>query len=184
MKQRKRKLIDAIFLDRDGVINEVVLRDGIVSSPRSLHELIVREEFIEFHHEVRKFPTRLFVVSNQPDISRKLFEQSVLTKIDERLQQFFAFDEIVYCTHDDDACCECRKPKPGMIISLLQKHRINPERAIFIGDSKKDVLAGQAAGVTTVFLRRPYNAGAVDAEFTVDSLREILNLVTFTEESQ
>jgi D-glycero-D-manno-heptose 1,7-bisphosphate phosphatase len=178
------KIVDAIFLDRDGVINEVVLRDGVVSSPRSLGEFILRPEFLEFQAELQKFDVRLFVVSNQPDISRNLLDASILAGIDERLRSVFNFDEIVYCTHDDVACCDCRKPKPGMIISLLKKYNLNPEQAIFVGDSKKDVQAGRAAGVTTVYLRRPYNADGADAEFTVDSLREILEIVTFREKCQ
>jgi phosphoglycolate phosphatase-like HAD superfamily hydrolase len=68
-----------------------------------------------------------------------------------------------------------------MIISLLQKHGLHPDRAIFVGDSIKDVAAGHAAGVFTVLLKRPYNA-ETQAEFTVDTLREILDLVTFSED--
>jgi D-glycero-D-manno-heptose 1,7-bisphosphate phosphatase len=180
----KRKIIDAIFLDRDGIINEVVMRDGVVSSPRTMNEFRLRPDFIDFHREAKQLKVRLFVVSNQPDISRSLMDTSLLSSIDETLRDQFGFDEIVYCTHDDDACCECRKPKPGMIISLLKKYELDPERVIFVGDSPKDVLAGRAARVTTVLLRRPYNAGTNGAEFTVDSLREILEIVTSTEESQ
>lgn len=176
----KRQTVQAIFLDRDGIINEVVLRDGKVSSPRTIDEFRLRTDFIEFYRELRSADLRLFVVSNQPDVSRNLLQPSMLESINERLQQEFAFDEILYCTHDDAACCECRKPKPGMIISLLEKYALDRERVIFVGDSEKDVQAGRTAGVTTVFLRCPYNAETRDAEFTVHSLREILELVTFS----
>lgn len=176
-----RRQIDAIFLDRDGVINEVVMRDGVVSSPRTCDEFRILPDFIDFHSAVREKGVRVFVVSNQPDVSRNLLELCELQQMDETMKQQFAFDEILYCTHDNAHECECRKPRPGMIISLLQKHGLQPERVIFVGDSKKDVAAGRAAGVHTILLKRPYNAD-IEAEFTVDSLREILDLVTFSED--
>lgn len=180
---KARKVIDAIFLDRDGIINEVVLRDGTISSPRTLGEFKLRSDFVDFYSEARKLSLRFFVVSNQPDISRNLMQLDTLQSIDATLREQFSFDEIVYCTHDDAAACVCRKPKPGMIISLLEKYELDPQRVIFVGDSSKDVLAGRAAGVTTVFLRCSYNADTTGAEFTVNSMREILELVTSTEEN-
>lgn len=178
------KTIEAIFLDRDGIINEVVMRDGVVSSPRCAGEFRVLPDFVEFYNSIRKHKVKLFVISNQPDVKRNLLDSSELTLMDEAMKSQFQFDEIVYCTHDDSDCCECRKPKPGMIISLLQKHGLQRDRVIFIGDSKKDVGAGKAAGVTTVYLRRSYNSEAEGAEFTVHSLREVLDIVTFVEEQQ
>lgn len=178
----QRKPIDAIFFDRDGIINEVVMRDGIVSSPRCSAEFRIVPDFVDLHAALRRHAVRMFVVSNQPDVSRELLPANELRQMDEELHRLFGFDEIVYCTHDDSHGCECRKPRPGMIISLLQKYELQPERVIFVGDSKKDVLAGRAARVPTVLLKRPYNA-EIEAEFTVDTLREILDLVTFAEES-
>jgi D-glycero-D-manno-heptose 1,7-bisphosphate phosphatase len=141
----------------------------------------VLPEFVEFYERLPKHKVKLFVISNQPDVKRNLLESNELTLMDQQLKRQFSFDEIVYCTHDDSDCCECRKPKPGMIISLLQKHGLQRDRAIFVGDSKKDVGAGKAAGVTTVYVRRGYNPDAAGAEFTVDSLREILDIVTFVD---
>ena len=178
----QRKPIDAIFFDRDGIINEVVMRDGIVSSPRCCAEFQIAPDFIELHAALRQHSVKMFVVSNQPDVSRKLLPAHELRQMDDEMKRQFAFDEIVYCTHDDSHGCECRKPKPGMIISLLNKYNLSPKRVVFIGDSKKDVEAGRAAGVTTIYVQRGYNSEAEGAEFTVHSLREVLEVVTFTDE--
>lgn len=176
-----RRPIDAIFFDRDGVVNEVVMREGVVSSPRSWDEFRIRLDFAQFHSALRGKSVRLFVVSNQPDISRNLLDIADLARMDAEMKRQFEFDEIMYCTHDNGDECECRKPRPGMIISLLQKHGLHRDRVVFVGDGEKDVMAGRAAGVPTILLKRPYNAH-VQAEFTVDTLREILDLVTFSED--
>jgi D-glycero-D-manno-heptose 1,7-bisphosphate phosphatase len=172
--------IDTLIFDRDGVINEVVIRDGVISSPRALSEFQLLPDFIEFHESVRTAVARRFVVSNQPDVSRKLLPVEELDAMTEVLGERFAFDEIVYCTHDDKHDCSCRKPKHGMITYLLEKYSLEPARCLMIGDSRKDILAGQAAGVTTVYVRRGYNDRLdCQPEFIVDNLRGILNIVGF-----
>src|SRR6185437_7759938 len=107
-----------LFLDRDGVINEIVMRGDVVSSPRSLYEFNIRPEFEQFHEELQGRNLNLFVVSNQPDVSRRLLPESILADMTALLDRF-AFKEIVYCIHDDSHGCQCRKPKPGMITRLL-----------------------------------------------------------------
>ena len=169
-----------IFLDRDGVINEVIMRGGIAASPRHVGEFIVRDEFIRFYKEIEPRALKLFVVSNQPDVSRRLMQAAELAAMNARMQQF-AFEEIVYCLHDDGDRCRCRKPKPGMISDLVDKYGLDKEQSILIGDSPKDVLAGQAAGIRTVYLRSAYNQQAVFAsppDFIVDSLGEILGIIS------
>lgn len=174
-------MITTVFLDRDGVINDVLMRDGIVSSPRHFAEFTVVPEFVDFHRQISKFPLKIFVVSNQPDVSRQLLPVEELAKMTAEMQRQFNFDEIVYCTHDDSDQCPCRKPKPGMITNLLDKYKLSCKEAIFIGDSEKDVAAGKAAGVPTICLRRDYNTAGLQAEFIVDQLLEVLDLIEFTD---
>jgi D-glycero-D-manno-heptose 1,7-bisphosphate phosphatase len=171
-------MLNTIFLDRDGVINEVVLREGVVSSPRSLDEFAIRPEFIEFHEQLEPDRFNLFVISNQPDVARELLDPLELAAMTAGLERF-NFREIVYCLHDDRQQCQCLKPKPGMITSLLDKHGLDKSQSILIGDSKKDILAGQAAGIRTVYLKQAYNQQpGCQPEYIVDSLREILGIIT------
>jgi D-glycero-D-manno-heptose 1,7-bisphosphate phosphatase len=172
-------VIKNILLDRDGVINEVVLREGVVSSPRASVEFVIRQEFIEFHQLIKERQLNLFVISNQPDVSRALLPAAELEGMTAQLQPF-SFKEIVYCTHDDSHGCNCRKPKPGMILGILDKYGLKKEETVLIGDSKKDILAGQAAGIATIYLRRSYNQQpGCTPEFMVDNLGEILGIITF-----
>jgi D-glycero-D-manno-heptose 1,7-bisphosphate phosphatase len=170
--------LDTVFFDRDGVINEVVLRAGLVSSPRTLDEFRLRPDFISAFQQINNFDLSLFVVSNQPDVSRGLLSQAALTEMTESLQERFKFKEVVYCVHDNQDQCLCRKPKPGMLNYLVEKYAIDRAKAIFIGDSAKDVLAGSAAGIRTVYLRQFYNQpSGCQPDFVVDSLEEILAII-------
>ena len=171
--------IKTVFLDRDGIINQVVMRGTIVSSPRSVAEFQLSEDFPTLYEHIHGL--RMFVVSNQPDVQRGLLSVTALDEFGEILAKQFNFAEIIYCTHDDSARCDCRKPKPGMILSRLHSHGLDADEAVIIGDSYKDILAGQAAGIRTIFCRRSYNSTiSCKPDYVVNGLREIPTLPFFT----
>jgi D-glycero-D-manno-heptose 1,7-bisphosphate phosphatase len=170
--------LKTIFLDRDGIINDVVMRDSGISSPRALSEFRITEDFPLLYHRISKL--NLFVVTNQPDVSRKLLDEDILKKFHDSLLAQFEFREILYCPHDDRHGCDCRKPKPGMILSALEKYGLNADESAIIGDSHKDILAGQAAGITTFYCRRSYNLEiSCKPDFVVDGLGELARLPDF-----
>jgi len=171
--------IKTIFLDRDGIINDVVVRDSGISSPRSLAEFRITDDFPQLYSRIRNFD--LFVVSNQPDVSRNQLDKEVLNKFNELLLERFDFREIIYCTHDDADNCPCRKPKPGMILSTLDQYNLSANEAIIIGDSYKDILAGQSAGIRTIYCQRSYNATiSCEPNHIVRGLEEVLTLSYFS----
>lgn len=174
-------MLKTLFLDRDGIINEIVMRDGIVSSPRTTAEFIIRPDFIEFYKHLEGTALNLFVVSNQPDVSRGGTLQRDLDQIVNVMKERFKFTEIVHCIHDDSDGCNCRKPKPGMISGFLEKYELRADEAIIIGDSYKDILAGKAAGIRTVYLQQGYNAvGSCEPDYVVNKLTEVFSLPPFT----
>lgn len=175
-------MLKTLFLDRDGIINEIVMRDGVISSPRTLAEFVIRPDFIEFYKRLKIDSLNVFVVSNQPDVSRGLLANSALEQIVDALNSRFKFTEILHCIHDDSDGCYCRKPLPGMISGLLAKHDARVDEAIIIGDSYKDILAGQAAGIQTVYLQQGYNAlGACMPDYVVTRLAEAFSLPPFSD---
>ncbi|HEY9731610.1 MAG TPA: HAD-IIIA family hydrolase [Drouetiella sp.] len=175
-------MLKTVFLDRDGIINEIVMREGIVSSPRTVEEFTIRPDFIEFYNRLNSSSLRLFVVSNQPDVSRGAIDKTELAKIVDVMNARFKFTEILHCIHDDSDQCNCRKPKPGMISGFLQNYGLSADEAIIIGDSYKDILAGKAAGIQTVYLQQAYNAlGACEPDYVVTRLTEIFSLPPFLE---
>lgn len=166
-----------IFFDRDGIINEVVMRGEVVGSPRTADEFVIREDFVRTYNALRENELNMFVISNQPDVARGKMPQSELDSITKEIESRFAFKEVVYCTHDDKHECDCRKPKPGMIIYLLGKYGLEAAESILVGDSPKDILAGKSAGVRTVLLSTVYNRhSSIVGDFCVSRLEEILSL--------
>ncbi|MEX0892397.1 MAG: HAD family hydrolase [Gemmatimonadota bacterium] len=149
----------AVFLDRDGVLNHVVMRAGRPASPRSVEELQLVPGAAAAVARLREAGFRTLVVTNQPDVARGLLPPAVLAEMMERVGRATGVDDVAWCPHDDRDGCGCRKPLPGMIHTLAERWRVDPRRSFLVGDGWKDMAAGRAAGCTTVLLSRPYNAG-------------------------
>ena len=162
-----------IFLDRDGVINSIIQRGDIISSPRSMKEFKLRNDFISFAKNFRDKDLLFFVCTNQPDIKRNLLKLDDLHKMHSLIGEHLNIQEIVYCSHDDDDNCLCRKPKPGMLNSLILKYKLEKKDCIIIGDSVKDILAGKNAEIDTCLLETFYN-------IDVKCLNKIQRLIQLT----
>jgi len=146
-----------IFLDRDGIINSIIKRDGIISSPRSIEEFKLRNDFVMFANRIKEKDFLIFVCTNQPDIKRNLLDLNELQKMHSLISNYIDLTEIVFCPHDDSDNCLCRKPLPGMLNSMILKYNLKREECIFIGDSNKDILAGNNANIETCLLKTRYN---------------------------
>lgn len=146
-----------IFLDRDGIVNEVILRDGIVSSPRSLEEFKFRDDFLNFAKKIDK-NHNFFLVTNQPDIKRKLLKLDDLQKMHDKLMNILPFKELFVCVHDDEDNCSCRKPKPGMILEAIATNNLKYDECVMIGDSIKDIEAANSAGIDAFLLDTNFNS--------------------------
>jgi len=145
-----------IFLDRDGIINEVIVRESGISSPRKVSEFIFRQDFIEFMRGISD-DKLFFVVTNQPEIKRGLLNEEVLLHFHNIINKTFTIKKIIYCPHDDIDKCNCRKPLPGMINAVITEYKLNRSECLFIGDSHKDMLAATAANIEAVLLKTNYN---------------------------
>lgn len=170
-------MIKNIFLDRDGIINDVIFREGTVSSPHKVDEFKISDDFVSFYDRLSVYKLDIFVVSNQPDVARKLISTQDLALMTLELRKRFDFKEIIYCTHDNRDKCACRKPLPGMINDTINKYVLKKHECIIIGDSFKDVLAGHAAGISTVFLKRYYNSFEnCFPDHVIDNLNDFFDL--------
>ncbi|MEK7286312.1 MAG: HAD family hydrolase [Nitrospirota bacterium] len=161
----------AIFLDRDGVINEVVFRDGKPASPRTMAEFRWVAGITEPLNDLQKAGFDLFVVSNQPDVARGLLAQSVLDEMTAKIMKETPIKAVFVCVHDDKDLCDCRKPKPGMLLQIAKENRIDLSQSFMIGDSWKDMEAGKRAGVTTILIRQPYNQGVL-SDHVIDKISD------------
>jgi D-glycero-D-manno-heptose 1,7-bisphosphate phosphatase len=154
----------AVFLDRDGVINRAFVRDGRPYPPTSAADLEILPGVPQALRRLRAAGYRLVVVTNQPDIARGSVTEASVGAINERLRQVLPIDEIRVCPHDDADDCECRKPKPGL---LLQPPAHNMAASVMVGDRWRDISAGLAAGCGATILVDCAYAEALPDEPTI-----------------
>ena len=145
----------AIFLDRDGVLNAAVVRNGKPFPPSTVDELRVLPDARDALARLKAAGYRLVVVTNQPDVARGAQTREAVEAINSALGAQLPIDEFRVCYHDDADGCGCRKPKPGL---LLREPHHDLARSAIVGDRGKDVEAGVQAGVgATVFIDRGYD---------------------------
>jgi D-glycero-D-manno-heptose 1,7-bisphosphate phosphatase len=146
----------AVFLDRDGVLNEAIVRHGKPYPPRDLSELIITHGARVALEELKREGFLLIVVTNQPDIARGRANRADVDKINARLTAILPLDAIEVCEHDDKEQCDCRKPKPGMILRARDKLGVDLARSFMVGDRWRDIEAGRLAGCRTILIGDGY----------------------------
>jgi D-glycero-D-manno-heptose 1,7-bisphosphate phosphatase len=163
----------AVFLDRDGVINRPILRDGKPYPPPSLADLRVLPGVREACQKLREAGFVLILVTNQPDIARGTRSAREVTEINSRLQRYLQFDDVRVCPHDDSERCQCRKPKPGLLLEAARTWNIDLASSFMVGDRWRDVQAGHTAGCQSIFVDHGYRERQPDGPFLrVHSLRQ------------
>jgi D-glycero-D-manno-heptose 1,7-bisphosphate phosphatase len=168
----------AVFLDRDGVINDVVLRNGRPHPPPTVAGLAILPGVAEALARLRAAGFRLIVVTNQPDIARGAQSRAVVDAMHARLASLLPIDEFRVCDHDDGDGCLCRKPKSGLLEAAARDAHVALGASFMIGDRWRDVEAGRNAGCTTIFVDRHYREQRPDhPDLTVGSLPEAVDWI-------
>jgi transaldolase len=160
----------AVFLDRDGVLNHAVLRDGKPHPPADAASMTIVAGAADALLRLRERDFRLIVVTNQPDVARGTQQRGVVEAMNEKLRAALPIDEVIVCWHDGDDC-DCRKPKPGALLDAARRHGIDLSRSFMVGDRWRDIEAGQRAGVKCLFIDHGYRERQPEGEFVrVDSI--------------
>jgi len=171
--------IKTIFLDRDGVINK---------EKNYLHK-VEDFEFIDGIFKSCKYLKSLgyeiIIVTNQSGISRGYYSENDFQNItDWMINQFnkngIEILNIFYCPHSPNSDCNCRKPKPGMLIEAKNMHSINMKKSWMVGDSERDIEAANLAGIdNTVMVRSGHkiNEHTSNAKFILDSISQINQVI-------
>lgn len=163
----------AVFLDRDGVVNRATVRDGKPYPPRLLIELRILPGVREACRAIRDSGFVLILVTNQPDLARGDADPREVSAMHDHLRRYLRLDDIKVCPHDDAAHCQCRKPKPGLLLEAAREWNIDLEASYFVGDRWRDIEAAQRAGCRAMFIDYHYRERRPDPPFvTVGSLRE------------
>jgi D-glycero-D-manno-heptose 1,7-bisphosphate phosphatase len=146
----------AVFLDRDGVINRAVVRDGMPYPPGRAEDVEILPGVPEALSRLREAGFRLVVVTNQPDVARGTQRREVIDAMHASLAAALPLDEFRVCDHDDRDGCDCRKPMPGLLEAAARDAGLSLSASFMVGDRWRDVEAGRRAGCTTIFIDRDY----------------------------
>jgi D-glycero-D-manno-heptose 1,7-bisphosphate phosphatase len=169
----------AAFIDRDGVINDTRMVDGVPRPPGKLDELVILSGVEEALALLKARGLRRIVVTNQPDVARGTLRRESVEEVNAGLLQRLPLDAIMTCYHDDADGCDCRKPRPGMLRQAAAAHGIDLGRSFLVGDRWRDIEAGRAAGCLTLLVDAPYNRGRTgDPHYVVADLLDAARLIT------
>jgi len=178
-EQTSKSASRAVFLDRDGVLNRAILRDGIPCPPRTLQELEIVPGAATGLAKLKQRGFLVLVTTNQPDVSRGTQARQVVEAINERLCSELPLDDLFICYHDDHDRCDCRKPRPGLFTRAASRYGLNLRGSYVVGDRWRDVEAGANAGCKTVLIDFHYDEqpSRRSPEVSVSSLPEAIEWI-------
>jgi D-glycero-D-manno-heptose 1,7-bisphosphate phosphatase len=148
----------AVFLDRDGVINNTLVRGGVSHPPGHLDEFEFLPGVLEAARRLADAGWAMVVVTNQPDVARGLQMRASVEAMNLHVRQHLPVLDVLTCWHDSGDDCACRKPRPGLLTEGARRFDLNLRRSVMVGDRWSDVVAGQAAGCTALLVETPFSA--------------------------
>lgn len=152
------ELKKAVFLDRDGVINNVFVRGVKPHPPASLAEYRILDGVLEAIIAFKAAGYLVIVVTNQPDVGNGIQTREVVEELHAYVRDNLPVDDIYACFHKQTDGCDCRKPKPGMLTQAAEKWNIDLKTSFMVGDRWSDLKAGRAAVCKTVLIGDGYPA--------------------------
>ena len=168
----------AVFLDRDGVLNCAVVRDGRPYPPASVAEVEILHGVVEALRGLKEAGFILIVVSNQPDVARGTTPKVTVEAINAYLADRLPIDRFIMCYHDGSDGCDCRKPSPGMLLAGAREFDVDLASSYMVGDRWRDVEAGIAAGCKTIFIDYGYDEKRPQSyNFRVSSMQEAASII-------
>jgi D-glycero-D-manno-heptose 1,7-bisphosphate phosphatase len=148
----------AVFLDRDGVINRALEREAKPYPPRSLVEFEILPDTAAACARLKAAGFLLIVVTNQPDVGRGTLKKEIVETIHAEMCRRLPIDRVEVCYHPGRGAsdCDCRKPKPGMLLRAARELGIELAQSWMVGDRWRDIDCGHSAGCRTIFIDRGY----------------------------
>jgi D-glycero-D-manno-heptose 1,7-bisphosphate phosphatase len=166
----------AVFIERDGVLNEVRLGPKQQIPPLTLEEFKVVLAAKEPMLKLKAAGFMLIATTNQPGLSRGYQSRRELDRMHEMLRRTFGLDDILVCPHDETDHCPCRKPRPGLLIEAAFKWHLNLEQSFVISDKWQDAEAARTAGCTSLVIKSPW-VGQVHHDFILPDLKAIADKI-------
>jgi MurNAc alpha-1-phosphate uridylyltransferase len=170
----------AVFLDRDGVLNEAIVRERRPYPPAGLEEFRIVADAAASLHKLKEAGFLLIVVTNQPDVARGTQTRQSVEDLNKAVQAALPVDAFFVCFHDSADICGCRKPKPGLLVEAAADLNIDLQSSFLVGDRWRDIDAGASAGCRTILIdchydeRGPENAPDYRAGSLTEAVKWIL----------
>ena len=146
----------AVFLDRDGVLVKSFVKKGKAYAPIKFKDFKIYKDSEKCIKKLNSLGFMTIVVTNQPDVGKKLISKDTLNKMHISLKKKTKVNKIYTCIHTSEQKCKCRKPMPGMLIEAAKVDRNNLKKSYMIGDRFMDILCGNKVGCKTIFINRNY----------------------------
>ena len=173
MENRQPMTQRGVFLDRDGVLVRSQIRNGKAYAPRRLEDFMIYPQASAALQHLKQRGFVLIVVTNQPDVGNGLVPKEIVDEMNAQLFRDLPVDGLKVCFHAQTDGCDCRKPKPGMLLDAAAEFGIDLQDSYMVGDRWSDTAAGRAAGCTTVFIDRAYaETNRESADATVSDITE------------
>lgn len=147
----------AVFLDRDGVLNQAIVRAGRPYPPSNLNEFQIVPGAVAALLRLKEAGFLLVVVTNQPDAARGTQSRERIEELNGAVRAALPVDDFYVCFHGGTEGCPCRKPKPGLLLKAAADRNVDLGRSFLVGDRWSDVDAGAAAGCRTILIDRHYD---------------------------
>jgi D-glycero-D-manno-heptose 1,7-bisphosphate phosphatase len=155
-----------------------VIRTGKAYAPETLDEFELYPGVPEALQALKAAGFLLVVVTNQPDVGARRQRRDVVEQMHARLRALVPIDDVRVCYHTEDDGCDCRKPRPGMLLSAARELHIDLASSYMIGDRWRDVGASRHAGCITIFIRNSYDERQPDDyDLAVDSVLEAVQAI-------
>ena len=166
----------AVFIERDGVLNQVKVDRQHQVSPQTLEEFKVNPEAVTLLKKLKAAGLMLIATTNQPGISRGYLSRRELDRMHDTLRRAAGLDDIMICPHDEPDRCSCRKPKPGMLIEAGYKWHLDLSRCFVISDKWQDAEAAWAVGSTSLLLQSQW-IKSVHHDFLLPNLPTVVDKI-------
>jgi D-glycero-D-manno-heptose 1,7-bisphosphate phosphatase len=178
--KQKAEMRRAVFLDRDGVINRALEHESKPYPPTSLAEFEILPEVPGACAKLKAAGFLLIVATNQPDVGRGTLNQDIVEKIHAHMTAHLPIDRVEVCFHAGKSLsdCDCRKPKPGMLLRAARDLQIDLAQSWMVGDRWRDIDCGRAAGCKTILIDRHYaEALKQKPDFSAGNLAEAADII-------
>ena len=166
----------AVFIERDGILNRVRVERQHQVSPLTLEEFHLNKAAAPLLTKLKAGGLLLIATTNQPGLSRGYQSRRELDRMHDLLRRSLPLDELLVCPHDEIDRCPCRKPKPGLLMEAAFKWHLDMDRSFVISDKWQDAEAARMAGCTSLLVQSPW-VGNVHHDFVLPTLDAIVDKI-------